>query len=345
MIFPLLDEPFAGSHAANTSLGPEYLLNASGQLAPIHGVQAGPSGIGSVSAGASAASPVSTLVGASGGFQINLVWDNSVKSSANWAAIEASVVAAAQIYTTTFSSHVVLNIAVGLGEVGGTAMSSSALGESESLGYITNFNTVSNALQSADAGLIAAGSLSANHAPTSANFFVTSAEAKAIGLASATSTAIDGYIGIGKSSNISFTAAATGTIASNQYDAVGIAAHEISEVMGRIGMEGTTLGSVHNVETPLDLFRYTSNGVRDLTPTGGYFSLDGGTTNLGTYNNPKNGGDAADWASLASNTRDSYSAFGTPGTLAQVSIADLTEVEALGYHLSSAGLPKSALVA
>ena len=63
--------------------------------------------------------------------------------------------------------------------------------------------------------------------------------------------------------------------------------------MGRFGSVGTELGS--GVYTPLDLFRYTSSGVRDLTvgPASPYFSINNGATNLGTYNNPASGGDAS----------------------------------------------------
>ena len=76
--------------------------------------------------------PASTLVGFSTGLEINLIWDLSVRTSSNWAAIENAVAAAAKIYTTQYSDPgVVLNIGVGYGEVGGTTMSRSALGESE----------------------------------------------------------------------------------------------------------------------------------------------------------------------------------------------------------------------
>jgi hypothetical protein len=272
--------------------------------------------------------------------EINLIWDSSVTKSANWSAIEAAVVAAAQLYTQDYSNHVVLNIAVGLGEIGGSSMSSSALGESESIRYIANYSTVQGALNTADAGLVAdgllsSGAISANSPPTNANFFVTSAEAKALGLVGS-STAIDGYIGISASSSVYF-AANGGTIGTTQYDAVGIATHEISEVMGRIGLVGTSLGPYSNVYTPLDLFRYTSSGVRDLTPTAGYFSTNGGVSNLSTYNNPNNGGDATDWASSVVN--DAYDAFGTPGVITTVSSTDILENAVLGYNLTAGTLP------
>ena len=223
-------------------------------------------------------------------------------------------------------------------------MGPGALGESESYGYIKNYSTVANALNAADQGLVSNGlmssnALSADSPPTNANFFVTSAEAKALGLVSGSSTAIDGYIGLTSSSSLLYFSANGGTIGKTQYDAVGVAAHEISEVMGRIGMEGRSLGSYNNVYTPLDLFRYQAPDVRDLAPTGGYFSTmdgSGGATSLNTYNNPQNGGDATDWASTVVN--NSYDAFGTPGVIMHISATDLLEVASLGYTLTQTGL-------
>jgi hypothetical protein len=328
-------------------LGQEYLLTDSDHLIS---AAAGNSGHSSgPTSSSSLAGPASTLVGSSTGLEINLIWDSSVRSSSNWSAIEAAVVAAAKIYTQAFSDHVVLNIAVGFGEIAGSALSSNALGESESYGYITNYSTVANAMKTADGGLVSdslmsSNALSVDGPPTGANFFVTSAEAKALGLISGTSTGIDGYIGLTSSSSLLYFSANGGTIGKTQYDAVGVVAHEISEVMGRIGLQGETLGSYKDVYTPLDLFRYEAPNVRDLTPTSGYFSTTdgvGGATNLNSYNNPQNGGDADDWASAGAAdavVNDSYDAFGTPGVITHVSATDLLEDAALGYGLTSTGL-------
>ena len=113
----------------------------------------------------------------------------------------------------------------------------------------------------------------------------------------------------------------------------GIAEHELSEVMGRTSSLGSIDGA--NEYTPLDLFRYSSPGARDLTPGTGYFSINNGTTKLGTYNNPSNGGDAGDWASILSG--DSYGAFMRAGTTSVVSPTDVLENAVLGYHLTAAG--------
>lgn len=335
--------PFGLDGGQHTTLGQEYLLTDSGQLVTSHSSGSVSSTTHSTS---SLSGPSSTLVGSSSGLEINLIWDSSVRSSANWSAIETAIISAAQIYTQAFSNHVVVNIAVGFGEIDGSTLSSNALGESESYGYITNYSTVETAMSSADHslvsnGLMSSNALTADSPPTGANFFVTSAEAKALGLVSGSSTAIDGYIGIANSSLIYFSG---GTIGKAQYDAVGIAAHEISEVMGRISMDGGTLSQYKDVYTPLDLFRYEASGVRDLTATTGYFSAtdgSGGSTNQNTYNNPQNGGDSGDWASTgAANAvvNDAYDAFGTPGVITHVSSTDLLEDASLGYTLNSTGL-------
>ncbi len=342
----MLDFSFSAGHegpGGMLPLGPEYLLNSDDHLVPImsgpglaagHG--GGPGG-GTVTTTSGAGSPASTLVGSSTGLQIDLIWDSSVKTSANWQAIEQSVITAAQLYTSTFSNHVVLNIDVGFGEVDGSKLSANDLGESESDGYITNYNTIENALANSDAALIHSGVMSANAVQSlqslkGENFFLTSAEAKAMGLVGA-SSAVDGYIGLTSSSLLSFVTPGQ-TVPSSQYDAVGVAAHEISEVMGRLGMQGQSLSTYRDVYTPLDVFRYSSANTPDIHPTTGYFSLNDGKTNLGTYNNPANGGDASDWASLSTDTRDAYDAFDNPGVTTQVTANDLLEVASLGYQVA-----------
>ena len=252
------------------------------------------------------------------------------------AAIESAVTTAASIYTTLFGAHPeVVNIQVGFGDINGARLGPGALGESETSGYITNsYATVENLLSAADQNLVNSGLMSqtataALQGLSGENFFIASAEAKALGLVSATGTGVDGYIGLTSSGLLALGA----TIGAAQYDAVGVAAHEISEVMGRIGMEGGALGTYHDVYTPLDIFRYSSSGV-PATSAGAadYFSLNNGVTSLNTYNNPTNGGDASDWATLASNTLDAYDAFANPGVKMQVTGTDLLELAALGYQ-------------
>ena len=73
----------------------------------------------------------------------------------------------------------------------------------------------------------------------------------------------------------------SGAIAAGTYDFQGIAAHEISEVMGRLGISGGTIGTTANSFSLIDNFSYTGAGVKGLGGgPGNNFSIDNGITLL-----------------------------------------------------------------
>jgi hypothetical protein len=72
-----------------------------------------------------------------------------------------------------------------------------------------------------------------------------------------------------------------------------------------------------------------------LDPGPGYFSVNSGQTNLGTYNNPRNGGDAADWISTL--VGDPYGS-GYGGVPEIVSPPDVIEDSVLGYKKTATAL-------
>jgi len=270
------------------------------------------------------------MVGTAGGLQFNLIWDSSVSSAP--AGFESAAIAAASLYTGYYSNPEVINVHIGYGEVDGYRMGQGALGESMSYGYLESYSQVFSALQgnasSSSWAAQADASLPTTDPTNGGSFFVSTAEAKALGQISGTGTATDGYVGL--SSIYPFDYTPNTTPAFNQYDAVGTFAHELSEVMGRVGSLGSIFGA--NIYTPLDLFRYSNSGIRDLTAGPGYFSINNGTTNLGTYNNPQNGGDASDW--IPTLQGDSYGS-GYAGVRAVVSPTDIIENSVLGYHMTA----------
>ena len=324
-------------------LGQEFLLSDSGALSPVS--FAGSSGTqGSTTTHTTAVAPGPTLVTAAGSnLSIDLVWDTSVAGAPS--GFTSAIINAAQTYASDFTTPLktVVYIAVGWGEINGTSLASNALGESESAGYLTNYATVAGALGKDGYTFHAANE------PTSGQFFVTSAEAKGMGLVSGTgggTRSVDGYVGFstltGTGDSWSFGAGATAT----QFNLQSVASHEVSEVMGRIAMEGTAVYYGKKTYTPLDLFNYNTQGVLELSGGGGYFSANNGASHMGNFNQATTyGGDIGDWASYLSPSQsgtvatgsDAFDAFTRPGYGVSVSADDLLEVAALGYKLTPTG--------
>ena len=112
---------------------------------------------------------------------------------------------------------------------------------------------------------------------------MTTAQAQALGLAPATSSSVNGYIGF--SSSLPFTYNDSSGVAAGTYDFEDTVIHEITEVMGRVLLTGETIGSTPNSYSLYDLFHYSAPGIRDFSAsTPGYFSVNGGATDLAAFN-------------------------------------------------------------
>jgi hypothetical protein len=124
----------------------------------------------------------------------------------------------------------------------------------------------------------------------------------------------------------------SGAITAGTYDFQGIAAHEISEVMGRLGLSGGTVGTTANSFSLIDNFSYTGAGMKGLGGgPGNNFSIDNGTTLLKLWNDPTaNGLDSRDWAP---GTNDAFDQFSDSGVVNPVSAVDLQLMDVIGYDL------------
>jgi hypothetical protein len=113
-------------------------------------------------------------------------------------------------------------------------------------------------------------------------WWLTSSQAKALGYVG-DDMSDDGGTTFGAANAFTF----SGEIAPGTFDFQGIAAHEISEVMGRIGLSGGTIGTTTNSFSLIDSFSFTGPGARGLRGgPGENFSIDGGTTLLKLWNDP-----------------------------------------------------------
>ena len=349
----------------NAGLGPQFTYNADEGTA-VH-FNAAASGQNSSSLNAhhgGSTAPAPTLVTNGGNLEFNLIWDSSVSNlGSNQTAFMNAMINAASYYETLFTTPhpEVINIKVGWGEINGQNLPAGALGSSESNGYLTNYTTVTNGLIASSGGAVTAASFKAANEPINSQFFITSAEAKGFGLISPTSTGVDGYVGFGTLSGTGYSwnfasSATTGQGSGTgplQFDFQGVAQHEISEVMGRIEMEGHSTFNGQATYTPLDLFNFDSVGHLALsagyntsTQVSSYFSLDSGTSVEGYFNDAYKSGDIADWASyssynqsqtgLSSGYQDAFDAFGYPSINTDLSYDDQLVMETLG--VSSTGV-------
>lgn len=302
--------------------------DASGQTLLYGDVSCGSATSAGGSGSGGTTSVVSSSTGSTSPFVINITWDSSVASAPS--AFKTAVIAAAQYLESQFTDHVTLNINVGYGEVAGSSMGSGALGESESYLSSYSYASVKAALAadgtSADDAAVLA-SLPAT-APVNGTIWLTTAQAKALGLSTATSTSTDGFVGFAKSLPFSYTD--TNGVVSGTYDFNGVALHELTEVMGRMMFTGGSVGSYTNSYSLMDLLHYSASGVRDLSASkAGYLSANGGVTSLGAFNTVS-GGDSGDWASSVTN--NAFDAFSSSGSVNGVTLNDLREMDLLGWN-------------
>ena len=234
-------------------------------------------------------------------------------------------------FENLYSDAITINIAVAAGNTG-------LGGSSTNLQFNTygQFNTaLTGDSKSANDAIAVANLPGASPFPASQGFLLSFAEAKAIGLRGANDAATDGTFTF--NSTLAYTFNPLNRQVPGQFDFIGVAEHEISEIMGRIP----------GLNTPgfpfflgYDVFRFKGNGVRSFTDeAGAYFSINNGATNLKGFNFAHgNGSDPQDWD--ASDPTDPFDAFTGSGQGHAISAVDVVAMDVLGYDLKAAVVPE-----
>jgi hypothetical protein len=264
---------------------------------------------------------------------IKPVYDSSITSRSNAAAIEAAFQAAANTIDAEFSAPITVKIGVSWGSVHGQSLGSGNIGASWDPFYTSmSYSSLVSRLKSrssANPGDLSLA-LAVAHLPTSDpthlnKFEITYAQAQALGLAASTLSVDSGYVGFNSTTAFDFNPA--DGITTGSYDFEGVAAHEMAEALGRITGLYTTSPTW---ASPIDLFRYAAPGTSSFSySTSAYFSIDGGTTNLKGYN-ISGGGDRSDWQ-LVSGSTDAENAALYSGKVLSMSTADWTMLDLIGW--------------
>src|SRR5215469_6284701 len=160
--------------------------------------------------------PYSTITDVPHGLNIVTNWDSSVASAP--APFIAVVEQVADFYTSAlqpiFSGPITID--VGCGEINGSRLGGSALGESETNLQQVSYYQLTHAYATYDS--IVKTDLSQNFPSTqpSGKFYVSDAERQALGIITTPPT-LDGYVAFRSKSNI-FDYSTSGTVPSSQYD-------------------------------------------------------------------------------------------------------------------------------
>ncbi len=265
----------------------------------------------------------------------NNTWDPSINRylpAADVPKFQAAVIYAEQQFQNVFTDAITINITIMVSR--GTR----TLGASLATFIPTSYSAVKAALT---AGAVSAAdfssvaSLPVNDPAGPGGWSLPSAEAKALGLLAANDPGSDGTIYFGGGNPYTYDPA--NRKVAGEYDFIGIAIHEISEVMGR----NSNIDSVPVGAAPFDLFRYTAKGVPSMDPNAVnvYFSADGGATNLHYFNSDPSG-DIMDWAGPAP---DSFNAFGPTNEEDDLTPWDITAMDVIGYTPASFTISTSAI--
>jgi hypothetical protein len=257
-------------------------------------------------------------------FNLVLSFDSSVGSAP--AAFTTACLGVANLFMTLIRTPATVTIQVGYGEAGGNTLGGGVLGETvNTLINTYTYTQVRNAYLAKVSGpdmTTAANQLPATDPTGGGQMLLLSSQWKALGLA--THNGPDAACGFATSG---FDYGGGPSISG--FDFCGVVAHEFSEVLGRQTNCGANfLGSPGYFL--LDLFRYSSAGTRNLgaASTAGYFSMDGGTTDLRDFNT--GAGDSGDWSGAQGS--DSANASASSNVTAPFSNPDQQNIAVCGWQ-------------
>jgi hypothetical protein len=262
---------------------------------------------------------------------IKPIFDSSITSLSNAAAVEAAFTAVANQFDASFSTPVTVKIGVSWGKVNGQGLGAGNIAASQmTLTGPFTYSDITGGFQADAAGnpadksmALAAANLPKSSPAGALRWELPYANAQALGFLPASINPDSGYVGFASTVKWDFNPA--DGVTAGAYDFQGLAAHEISEVLGRItGLHSAT----PMFATMFDALRYSAPHASSFSfSSAAYFSVDGGVTNLGQFN-VSGGGDRSDLAWIKGDAQNAYL---SPGTVYGLNTGDMTALDVLGW--------------
>ncbi len=271
---------------------------------------------------------------------INAIYSSDISPEAR-----AVIANANKFYTDNFKGNVTVTIGYGL-QAGGGA---SATYNIDSISYDAYMKQLRGNTTESATDVLALSSLPATTPLGNGQVVLTEALAANLGLgvqiAAALTPAGKNCAGLSVQACVAFGSAYLSGAAGGGPSAAlfGVTEHEINEVLGTASnLSKDTTATAPSVA---DLFRYGAPGVRsfsanssttqpcDLGTAGAYLSVNGGQTNLASYNNCNNGGDYGDFVSPA-NVNQVQDAFGNTTSPASLTLSspEASLLDAVGWN-------------
>jgi Ca2+-binding RTX toxin-like protein len=229
--------------------------------------------------------------------------ETTLGSATNLAAFKSQISTAALLFEAAYLDPINVNIDVKYAPVG--------LGQSNQNIYSYSLATIADALKTDITSLDDLKTV--DMLGNTGTVYLTHAQMKALGIIAGDAAGSDGTITFDNTAGlIDFTHSAA--MSATSYDLFGIAAHEISEIMGR--MVDLTLSGGTIAHTILSQYN-----------VGGKFTV--GTEATLAFNTAATG-DRGDWASSVASS-DAFRAFASPGVVSNVSATDFRAVDVIGW--------------